>query len=350
MSPQRPMLYVTALALAAALSCGLASFPWGARVAFTEERFAPVVSIFAVGDTGAEPSDDGEGQRAVAGALAWLDGRRPVDGLVLLGDNFYPGGLERIDLVDRLIRNLVDPYCGFVAAGGPRWAELYSDCPGTRTPARPIWAVLGNHDHYGPESADLQRKRVPEFVSNWHMPRESVASIALAGGLQLILVDTVELIKDQTFDLLTQVIANAPGPWRILVSHEPFLAGASDSHSRIGMDRARRAIAAAGVPVQLALAGHEHNLQIIAPPPPGPALQVIAGGGSSPRSVRTAHEGRLFARKAHGFARIELFAQPEERLVVTLFEVPGWWRLGAPPASSVASYAVTLEGEVLAVP
>ena len=48
-------------------------------------------------------------------------------------------------------------------------------------------------------------------------------------------------------------------------------------------------IAAAGVPEQLYVSGHEHNLQVLGMEPPAPPLHVVSGGGSG-RLTWDAHE------------------------------------------------------------
>ena len=80
-------------------------------------------------------------------------------------------------------------------------------------------------------------------------------------------------------------------------------------------DVLREALAAAGVPVQLWVAGHDHNLQVGTPDPPSPSLQIVSGAGSDPTPAKyPLPEPRFFAQ-ALGFARIDFTG---ERLVATL--------------------------------
>src|SRR3990172_6165237 len=108
--------------------------------------------------------------------MAAEDRSAPVDGLLLLGDNFYPDGLSERELEDRLRENVVGPYCRFVALTPRGEASLRATCPepaALRHPV-PIYAVLGNEDYDLRESPALQRERIPEYVPNWRMPRGSV--------------------------------------------------------------------------------------------------------------------------------------------------------------------------------
>ena len=85
------------------------------------------------------------------------------------------------------------------------------------------------------------------------------------------------------------------------------------------------AIREAGVPVQLMLAGHEHNLQLLESTRRAPASWSIAGGGSSPDRVKSESRGRLFTYEGLGFARVDLVgSEARERLMVTLYAAPRW--------------------------
>ena len=325
------LLLAGALALASA-GC------WADPGPRSDERFA----LLAVGDTGL-PRDSHDGQRQVARALAFEDAERPVEGLVLLGDNFYPRGLERGDLALRIGLNLVSPYCRFLVLG-PRADETAATCSPAGRPARSIWAVLGNHDYLTRESPELQRTTVVEFIANWRM-NQAVAEVHQAApGVSLILVDSKLLRRDPS--VLTDVVASAPGPWRILVSHIPLVPGLSEPEGG-AVRAANEAIERSGVPVQLALAGHEHNLQAFVLIE-APRLSVIAGGGSSSRGVHPGPASRVFARETRGFARVAVLETEPERLRVELIAAPAFSWPGGPPVRRIASYEVSLAGQVTA--
>ena len=310
----------------------------GDRAPRDDERFA----LLALGDTGLAPGSHG-GQRAVARALSFEDRLRPVDGLALMGDNFYPRGLERHELTERIRHNLVSPYCRFLVLG-PRAPELGSTCRPER-PRGPVWAVLGNHDHEAPESPELQRRVVPEFVANWSMPTEDVAVRRVAEGVDFILVDSKQLLA-QGPRTLALAIGRSRGPWRILISHVPLIDGYGE---RDGIGEAvagiAGAIASAGVPVQLTLAGHEHNLQAFELSDRA-GLAVVAGGGSSARSLHEEPPTRVHARETRGFARVAILAGEPERLRVELIAVPRVPWPGFGPIVRDATYTVSLAGEV----
>lgn len=311
---------------------------------------SPRLSFLALGDTGTSESRllPGRGQETVARALAAEDRRLPVDAVVFLGDNFYPQGLQMRELEDRVRRDLVAPYCHFAALEGPRSHAVRSACPiapAARHPV-PMLAVLGNHDHKSPESARLQRRRVPDYVSNWHVPEGAAEVIELGPGLSLVLADSAALVARRDPDLLAAALRRARGPLRVLVSHHP-LGGTGETGNRY-RELVRAALRESGSRVQLHLAGHAHNLQARAPGAPGPALEVIAGSGARAEPVeRDGEASALYGSRRLGFARVDVLGAGDgAHLGVTLFAVPRWpwpWRGRAEP---VARYVVEAGGAV----
>ncbi|MCC6640878.1 MAG: metallophosphoesterase [Deltaproteobacteria bacterium] len=306
----------------------------------------PALSLLAVGDTGDRPEwlSVLDQNLVVGRVMAQEQRRRPAAALLLLGDNFYSEGLLANEAVQRVRGNVVKPFCSFVASGGPRWEEVADACavpPADRTPI-PIIAVLGNHDHNTAESPHLQRTLVREFVSNWDMPPEIAAVREIGHGVSLIVVDSEALDRGADPAPLSNALLAAKGPWRIVVGHHPI--GLAD----VGFRRAfANAVAATGVPVQLLLAGHEHNLQIAVAEFPFPALTAIAGSGSRIRGERYGVLGSQFVAVDAGFARIDLDGDgPAQRLVVSLIETPDdgldFWS----PTRVLGCWSVGVDGRV----
>ena len=305
-------------------------------------------SLLVVGDTGLEPRLRLENpQRAVAEAMAAEDRRAPAAALVLLGDNFYPRGIARAELVERVRANLVGPFCRFIAPGGTPASALEGACP--LGPAErhvvPIYAVLGNHDYDRPESPGLQRTAVDDLVPNWHMPRPIAETVELDGALSLVLVDSMALGRGQGEPALREALRRSRGPWRVIAAHHP-LARLDGGPDRRYQRAVRRAIQKSGVPVHAFLAGHEHNLELLELPGPWPPLLAIAGSGSEVRPVTTTHPGLRFAADELGFARIDVAGEGEsEHLAVSLYAVE--MRLWRPDRwERVAFATVDREGRV----
>jgi hypothetical protein len=307
------------------------------------------LSFFALGDTGTPPGAmlrSLETQMRVADALSAEHRRRPVDALVLLGDNFYPDGLNERDLVERVRENVVRPYCSFLAVDGPSWPAVADACPLDRQGDRPVplYAVLGNHDFTLPESPRLQREVVPRFVPNWRVPPEPVEVVELLDAdlvpsASLILYDPLTLADRGDGASLERAVREARGPWRILAGHYPV-------NGRHPGPWIRQVLEGIDVPVHLHLSGHEHNLQIGTSDATDPYLHAVAGSGSSMRAVRDPVPGSRFERVAPGFARVDLAGDgAAARLVVSLVALPvsnlAFWREPA----AVARWSVGLEGD-----
>ncbi len=311
-------------------------------------------SILAVGDTGRAPrlSHRFHRQLAVGLGLAAEDRRHPVDALLLLGDNFYWRGLEQGELVARLKQNVVRPYCRFVALSGPRSNEVRDACPLSAVERRPvpIHAVLGNHDYKAPESPRLQREVLPDFVPNWRVP-DGLAEVAeFPAGVSLVLLQSVELRERADAAPLRAALARSRGPWRILVAHHPVAAAydgpegtphAPEPYRSLVL----RAIRDAGVPVQLALGGDEHNLQVIEMETSALPVQVVSGSGSRVRKLRTSNPRLRFAVARPGFVRVDLVeGATGQELVLSVFTTGSVPLFAVDPPELVARWALGRDG------
>jgi hypothetical protein len=334
------------MALFAALSvaCSETTAP------LSKEELAPRVSILAVGDTGRRHRPFAawsEGQLAVARAMAMEDARSPVDAIVFLGDNFYENGLQRFEMVERIRENLALPYCRFIETTGPRADEIASHCrlePGARNVV-PLLAVVGNHDLMDGESMAIQCQEVADFVSNWKLPCDGIATLELDGGLSVIAYDSARPGWQKEGQRLRDAIRESKGPWRVLVAHHP-----------VGVDRDDRpaptpfvpsAIKAAGVPVHAHLGGHNHNLQLFVNEESLPPLRIVAGSGARARpEITQPHPDRVYGAARLGFARVDLTGEgSRERLRVSLYAAPPYPFLFWVEPELVARWSIDSQGK-----
>ncbi len=290
-------------------------------------------SLLAIGDAGAPRADAVDYARmlAVTQAMATEDEARGATAVLMLGDNFYPDGLQRSTIVSQIRANLIRPFCRFVATDGARYPEVSLPCSDGRRPL-PLFAVLGNHDYRAPESPRLQREVVSEFVSNWQMPRGLARGHDFPSGVSLILFDSESIIAGADLAPLVTALRDSAGPFRILVGHRPMATGGSavaSTEFTAYRHSLRRAIADADVAVQLFVSGHEHRLSLMTMSAPDPGLHLISGSGSNRRKNRAEDPGILEDFEALGFARIDLVdTGSATRLQVSLYRVHryGWIR------------------------
>ncbi len=296
------------------------------------------LSILALGDTGKHSRLPSclRAQYRVGEALAREDRRSPVAALVFLGDNFYPKGLRRHTLKDRVRENLAGPYCHFLTLTrrGRRALRDHCDLAPDQTHPVPIVAVLGNHDVGRDQGVDLQRRGIARLIGNWLMPEEA-RSYELGAGVSLIAFHSPSVEEGHPATALERALRESKGPWRIVIAHHPIAdpgAGWSIEYA----ERVRAAIRAAGQPVHLFLAGHQHSLQALRAE--GAALHIVAGGGGAVTYPIEAsrHAERLFGESAHGFARVD--ASPGA-LDVTLLGLGGPFDRDAEPRARFRIHA-----------
>ena len=306
------------------------------------------LSLLVLGDTGQPiggPLAALRPQYQVARAVVAEDESAEAHGLVLLGDNFYPDGIEDDELKDRMRANVVAPYCRFLTFTSRGRGSLEESCgvsEARRHPV-PLYVVLGNHDYGERESPKLQKEVVPTYIKSWRMP-DQVDVHELPGGVSLIPFQSMPLVRGENEGQLVRALRRSKGPFRILAAHHP-IADPGNGHEPKYSRRVRSAIAQAGVPVHLFLGGHEHNLQLIAGDgKDDAALHVISGAGSDTRVVKPSSRERLFGAGSLGFARVDrVEAAGEPILRVTMFTVPATPGRGR---QASAHFEVSLDGDV----
>ena len=234
-------------------------------------------------------ADSGSGdaaQRAVGEQMAVVHRRRPVDLVLLGGDNIYPSG--DMALIEATFRR---PYAELLSAGVP------------------FHAVLGNHDirtaNGNPQVA------YPPFGMQgrfYNLRR---------GPVEFVLLDTNGNADWQRqVSWMRTVLSRSTAPWKVVVGHHPIY-----SSGLYGNDaglQARLAGLMRRYGVQLYINGHEHNYERSVPID-GITYLVVGGGGASLRPVMaTAQSARAIS--VHSFAELE--ATPQ-RLTITAWDKTG---------------------------
>jgi len=249
------------------------------------------VSLIALGDQGSGRLQ----QWLVAQSMervAERDGR--LDLVVLLGDNFY--GKSLTGTADR------------------NWEMKFERVYWGRWLSRvPFYAVLGNHDYPLSQEVELDYCRQHVGSGRWQMPaHDYVKDFGEVDGrplLRMVFLDTAAP-RDalaQKAALIEQAFQQAgPEPvWRVVAAHHPLrnegLHGDDDALLASLLPALQRS------KVDVFLAGHDHNQQLILRP--GEPAWVISGaGGQKLYALGAPRDDTRFSASRAGFAKLDFSA------------------------------------------
>ena len=261
-----------------------------ALVALVASSLAPLargaapasLRFLAVGDTG---SGNGH-QQAVADRMAELHRRRPVDLVVLAGDNIYPDG----DIA-KIIPTFERPYRELLAAKVP------------------FHAVLGNHDIRTANGEGQLAYKPFGMLGRWYSLRR--------GPVELFMIDTNMNARWQhQLPWLRQALAASKAPWKVVVGHHPIYSSGFYGEDPAAIARLGPLFERYGV--QLYINGHEHHYER-SKPIAGTTYLVVGGGGAS---IRAVVPGATTARALSAYSFAELSATPTE------LEIVAWGKQG----------------------
>lgn len=249
------------------------------------------VRILAFGDFGEQASRGAGEQRQLARAMSAYHADHAFDFGLTLGDNFYPEGLASAD----------DP------RWESQWERLYSPL-GVR-----FYAILGNHDHRAAGSPEAEQKRSGKSAT-WCLPRPWYTYTA--GPVQLFAIETtvydepavVEGIDGAAqLDWLDKALAASNARWKIVYGHHPIYS--NGEHGKEGNGALPR-IKGPLLPllrkhkVDVYLAGHDHDLQALAPED-GVHFFVSGAGGRYLRGFDLDQCRVWGAERSYGFTVLE---------------------------------------------
>ncbi len=229
----------------------------------------------AVADTGG----GNEAQRAVGRAMAAVHRARPVDLVLLGGDNIYPKGD-----IGQVKDMFTIPYKALLEAGVP------------------FHAVLGNHD-IRTANGDPQIAYKPfGMKGRWYtLPR---------GPVEFFMLDSnVNADWGRQLPWLKRALASSKAPWKVVVAHHPIHSSGHYGDDVVARNRLAPLFRQFGV--QLYINGHEHNYER-SKPINGTTYLVVGGGGAHLRKV-TPGTNSARAISVHSFA--ELTASKNQLLI-----------------------------------
>jgi acid phosphatase len=257
----------------------------------------------ALGDVGS----GGPAQREVAAQMGRTYRAWGADFVLLLGDNFYPAGVNGVD--------------------DPMWRSHFESVYDPVHLPLPFYAVPGNHDHKGSPEAQIAYSRQS---ARWRMPdyhyvfrREGQGRRVDFFAVDLMIIEKPFGDYPDGLAWLESALASSDADHKIVFGHFAIWA----SPGRYG-DNAELAERFAPIlqrhGVDLYLAGHEHHLEIQAPR--GGLVQAISGAGSQNRDVAPGPMSR-FASGRLGFlwfsvGRDGLLVRAVSRDGLVLFEGP----------------------------
>ncbi len=240
------------------------------------------LSFFVIGDFGT----GSRGQRRIAEAM-WEEFQKrentdsPIRFILTAGDNIY-----------------ADTFIGILARNSgdedKDWRRKFFEPYAPLLRHIPFYPVPGNHDRGGPGGEREQDYHV--YLDNFFFPTFptdeprgyysfSFGSLADFFALDSTAVDGYGPLRDSLspgggqFQWLRETLAESQAPWKIAyLHHPPFTAGPRHEPSMDSLAHVVKLFA--GVGVDVAFSGHEHNFQYAnRTPQTGRTLYVVSGAG-----------------------------------------------------------------------
>lgn len=243
---------------------------------------------FAIGDWGT----GGPGQEAVAATLARASSSYHPRHVLLLGDNFYKTGVNGVT--------------------DPQWLTKFENMYVGPDLQVPFYAVLGNHDYLTPGSANAE-VAYSTLSTRWRMPQRYYTFVDTVRLDQLrsvtvryVALETDALVRgvrvDTQLSWLDSVLSVNTADWTIAFGHHPMFGTGEYGDTPVMHQFIQSRFEAGGV--QLYLAGHAHNLQVIGSR--NGVYYAISGGGGGIDLLQPLQPmaGLPFARMAGGFMAI----------------------------------------------
>ncbi|MCB0394217.1 MAG: metallophosphoesterase [Bdellovibrionales bacterium] len=244
---------------------------------FDNHEFKSQLNILVGGDTG---HGNHEQYRVADGMKKSCNDAGGCDFVIFAGDNIYHYG----------VKNIHDP----------KFHDYFEDQYKVLGHLD-IWMILGNHDWMGSVQSQVNYTKVS---SKWKLPFMHYQIPKLPSWLRIQMSDI--MLESEINGHMKSYFCGYDG-WKIFVEHHPLYSNGEHGGNAKQQNHIQPIIEECGV--QLAIGGHDHDLELI--DIEGKFLQLVSGAASEVRTIASDADpthNQLFASEKTGFNILEMDA------------------------------------------
>lgn len=276
------------LALAAISSAAPADSSATAPQPFTQNLLPKDAYVFyVIGDWGRKGKYH---QRKVAEAMNQCAEKAAPQFIISTGDNFYTFGVKSTN--DKL------------------WKKSYENIYDGKAIKHTDWyPVLGNHDHYGNQQAEIDYSKIN---AHWKMPADHYAAEVKTNDntkITLVFTNTEPLVHGNTpatesqWKWMDSTLAASNASWKFVVGHHPvYSSNPMHGDSPALIERLRPMLEKHKA--QAYFCGHDHDLQH--QQPQGSKVDYFVSGAGSELRPSASYLHTKFAQSTAGFALVAI--------------------------------------------
>ena len=245
-----------------------------------------ILRFFALGDFG---TNDDQQKKVAQWMESHCQAQGGVDGLLFLGDHFYPKGVA--------------------SSSDPLWEEVIEKTYLSKPclSRAKIYPVLGNHDYKGNPQAQINRSAMS---SKWFMPYRFY-SLKFENKLKIVALDTVRtdfcFMKDTcAFDFMNYALEKKDTRWTVAMGHFPLASSSPKGGDHTGdtfwLKKIKERVCNNS---DAWLSGHAHHMEHRSIS--GCQSEAfVSGAGGSRNDKIDRRKVKEFARSENGFLELEV--------------------------------------------
>ena len=239
--------------------------------------------LFLLGDTGS----GNDGQMQVGAAMEKrCEALGDIDGIVLLGDLFYMGGVA--------------------SASDPQWLAKIEKPYGLPCLSRAnIYPILGNHDYKGVPGALIDYSNVNP---RWRMPyrfyQVDFGKLFRLVAMDSSVTDFCFLPAVCSLNFLLDSLETSPTEWITVAAHHPLGSASAKGYSHSGGILGMVLKPLVCDKTDIWFSGHAHHLEHRQDPGCTAELVVSGGGGGELNGINVGEPETKFAQSVHGFSEL----------------------------------------------